>query len=232
MVELRWTVDHHNEAGSQMPVSFARDLHMQGKALKTGIPAQPVSFRYPSELRLKGDTTECLSKTFQTNDVEASLSLIPYRTSYDGRVSKVLVGSDPTRELSMLESTNTNVASWGNLPILIYYRPLSEKFAILDKDALKIIEQTVLIDGHRCVRISDGNCRVCLDRDRKLIPIAFQHFRRNGDVTLDATIEYTPHGTLHFAPKHFVVKRYLEPSKPAETITGDIVETHWGQSAH
>jgi hypothetical protein len=231
MVELRWTVDHHYEVGGQMPVAFTRDLHMRGKALKTGIPAQPVTFHYSSELRLKGDTTECFSKTFRINDAEASLSLIPYRTSYDGRVSKVLVGSDPTREQPMPEATNTNVATVGNLPILIYYRPLAEKFAILDKDALKISEQTVLINGHRCVRVGDGRSRVYLDRDRKLIPIAFQRIRSNGEKTLDVTIEYAPHSTLDFVPKHFVVKHYLEPSKLSEMITGEIVETHWGRSA-
>ncbi|HET6326119.1 MAG TPA: DUF4148 domain-containing protein [Planctomycetaceae bacterium] len=232
MVELRWVVDHHYEVGGCRSAMLAEQMHLRGKALKTGIPAEPVTFHYSNELRLKGDATECSSKTFRLNGPDASMSLIPYRTSYDGRVSKFLAGTDPAQERSMLEATNTNVGTAGLLPILMYYRPLAEKFAVLDKAALKICDQSVVINGHQCVRVGDGDFRVCLDRDRNLIPIAFQRFRSNGERTLDVTIDYATHRTLYFVPKHFAVKHYLEPSKLSETIAGDIVETHWGRPAH
>ncbi len=133
----------------------------------------------------------------------------------------------------MLEATNTNVRTAGLLPILMYYRPLAEKFAVLDKAAIKILDQSVVINGHQCVHVGDGDFRVCLDRDRNLIPIAFQRFRSNGERTLDVTIDYATHRTLYFVPKHFAVKQYFfEPSKLSETIAGDIVETHWGRPAH
>jgi hypothetical protein len=232
MVELRWTVDHHYEPGSQTSAETAQELQMRGKSLKTGIPAEPATFHYSSELRLKGNTMEYLSKTFHVDDRQATMSLIPYRTSYDGRVSKFLVGSDPTRERTEREPRTVSAGTPPLMPIWIYYRPLDETiFAILKKKSLKLTDQALLVDGHRCVRFNDGSLRVCLDRDRTLIPIAFQRFDPSGNRYLDATIEYAPHGSLSFVPKSFVLKRYSRTGKLAETITGDIFETHWGRPA-
>jgi hypothetical protein len=93
MVELRWTHSVRYEQGSLLPQVYAKSMELKGKFLEHGVPAEAVEFRYPSELRLKGDQMEFVSKRLRVDP--ASLSMIDYRSAYDGRESKFQMGSNP-----------------------------------------------------------------------------------------------------------------------------------------
>jgi hypothetical protein len=229
MVELRWTHSVRYEQGSLLPQVYAKSMELKGKFLEHGVPAEAVEFRYPSELRLKGDQMEFVSKRLRVDP--ASLSMIDYRSAYDGRESKFQMGSDPETILPV--RGNTDVTNLHLLPILLYCRPLDETFAILRKKTLKLSGRIEQIDGHKCLRVDDGRTRVDLDCERGLIPVAFQRYwpARKGELFLDGRIEYAPHRTLLFVPKRFEVKKYSRPRQIGETFSGDIAETHWGAPA-
>jgi|HubBroStandDraft_6_1064221.scaffolds.fasta_scaffold60961_2 hypothetical protein len=230
MVELRWTHSVRYEPGSLLAREFAKSMELQGNSLLHGVPAEPVAFRYPSELRLKGEQMEFVSKRLRVDPPDASLSMIDYRSAYDGRESKFQMGSSPGTILPV--RGNTDVTNLHLLPILLYYRPLDDTFAVLRKKTLKLSGRIEQVDGHQCLRVDDGRTRVDLDCERGLIPVAFQRYWPwNGKLFLDGHIEYAPHRTLLFVPKRFEVKQYSRPSQIAETFSGDIAETHWAAPA-
>lgn len=229
MVELRWTDNVHYEAGSLLDPWFARSMQLKGKFLQHGVPAEPVTFHYPSELRLKGEQMEYISKTLSQDPAHDSVFLIPYTSSYDGRESKFFMGSRSPTVLN--ERRNTDVDTPHLLPILLYCRPLNATFGILHKKSLKLSDHVERINGHRCVRVDDGTTRVDLDCERGLIPVAFQRYVRNRRLFLEGVIEYSPHQTLSFVPRRFDAKRYDRASRVAETFSGDHFETHWGVPA-
>jgi len=231
MVELRWNDNVRYETGSVLTPDFAKQMQLKGRFLQRGVPAEPLAFRYPSEIRLKGDQMEFVSKTLRIDPGQASLSLIDYRSAYDGRESKLQMASNPEQILP--ERRNTDVQTPHLFPILLYYRPLDETFAVLRKKSLKLPERIEQIDGHKCLRVDDGRTRVDLDCERGLIPVAFQRYlpTRNGELSFDGRVEYAPHRTLLFVPKRFEVKWYSQPSQVAQTFSGEIAETHWGQIA-
>jgi hypothetical protein len=225
-VELRWNANIRYEVGAILSKEQAQMMQMRGKVFEQGTPTVPTLFHYPGELRLQDDKMKFVTKTLRIDCAAPFLSLVPYSSSYDGRESRMLMNLQ--RGSILRERRNTDVDTPHILPILLCYRPLNPTFAVLRKDAMKLSEGPVLINGHKCVRVDDGRIRVYLDCQCGLIPVAFQRFRKNGDMYLDGTIEYASHGTLSFVPKHFELKRYFRPSHVAETFSADITETQIG----
>jgi hypothetical protein len=196
-VQLRWNVIVHYKAGSIVTSTQAKQMRWEGKSLERGIPGEPVAYRYPCELVLKNDGMKYIAKTFRVNQKEAALTLIAYTSSYDGHESKYQMNAKPkARGTILTERRNTDVDTPALLPLMLHYRPLGETFSTLNKRVLKLSNERALIKGHNCVRIDDGRIRLFVDCGRAFIPVAFELYRKNGELLLDGEIEYMEHKTL------------------------------------
>jgi hypothetical protein len=188
---------------------------------------KPREFTDARELLLRGAAARCAGRPFR--HIGEGWTHIDYVSSYDGKLSRCLIGLKPPRGYISEEKGSRDTNSPTVLPLMLYFRPLAEPYDTLRRNTLQLLDERKTIDGHQCVAIDDGRTRVYLDRDRDFIPIAFKS-SRPGFVLLEGSIEYyRKQDAMRWHPKVFQVTLHNEGQKGVpDRVRGDSVQTAIG----
>jgi hypothetical protein len=184
-------------------------------------------YRYPSEMLIKGDLMRYSGQN-QLHD-RGEVTLIDHLATWDGKESRYLQGTTPLRGRILAKRGNQDAYTVELLPLMLYFRPLADPPAKLNRKALKLADGHKTIGGHECVTIDDGHFRVDLDCTRDFIPVSFEAYGQDGYVFHNGTLEYY-HGrdAMAWVPKSFETRLHWKSTGVAERIWGESVQTAIG----
>jgi hypothetical protein len=203
-VTVRWTRNERYSAGALL--------------------ANPSTWTSPGEMLLKGGSMRYVGKTF--SHVGESVSLIDHVSSFDGNESRFLQGTKPPQGFINEEKVNTDAHVACLQPLMLYFRPLAEPYAMLKRETLKLLDERKTIDGHECVTVDDGHARVYLDCDRDFVPVAFHLYTKNRRLVYDGSLEYyRKQDAMRWLPKAFQVTLHWKGQNVPDRIRGEGVQT-------
>jgi hypothetical protein len=206
-VTVRWTQNERYNAGALL--------------------AKPSTWTSPCEMLLKGGSMRYVGKMF--SHVGGSVNVIDHVSSYDGIESRHLQGSKPPRGFINEEKVNRDVELPSLQPLMLYFRPLAEPYAILKRKTLRLLDERKSIDGHECVTVDDGHLRVYFDCDRDFVPVAFDRYTKDRRLVYDGSLEYyRKQGAIRWLPKAFQVTLHAKGQNVPDRIRGDGVQTEIG----
>ena len=208
-VSVRWTRNERYSAGALL--------------------AKPSTWTSPGEMLLKGGSMRYVGKTF--SHLGESVSLIDHVSSFDGNESRFLQGTKPPQGFINEEKVNTDAHVACLQPLMLYFRPLAEPYAMLKRETLKLLDERKTIDGHECVTVEDGHARVYLDCDRDFVPVAFHLYTKNRRLVYDGSLEYyRKQDAMRWYPKAFQVTLHWKRQNVPDGIRGEGVQTEIGAS--